>query len=139
MTRARTTTTAVSLAVAALLLSGCGMAQQAIDQGQAVVDDAQSLVDTAAAITSAPEAISQACRTALEGTVPGTPVDEAQEALTQATAEVDAALGLAGSLPVVSDLRDAMVDATQAVLADGSAATVESARESILSLCDLAK
>lgn len=139
MTRTRTAITTVSLAVAALLLSGCGMAQQAIDQGQAVVDDAQSLVDTAAAITSAPEAISQACRTALDGTVPGTPVDEAEAALTQATAEVDAALGLAGSLPVVSDLRDAMVDATQAVLSDGSAATLESARESILSLCDLAK
>jgi len=58
--------------------------------------------------------------------------------LTQATAEVDAALGLAGSLPVVSDLRDAMVDATQAVLLDGSAATLQSARESILGLCDLA-
>jgi hypothetical protein len=139
MTRTRTTITTVSLAVAALLLSGCGMAQQAIDQGQAVVDDAQSLVDTATAITSAPEAISQACRTALDGTVPGTPVDEAQAALTQATAEVDAALGLAGTLPVVSDLRDAMVDATQAVLANGSAATVDSARESILSLCDVAK
>lgn len=139
MTRTRTATTTASLVAAALLLSGCGMAQQAIDQGQAVVDDAQSLVDTAAAITSAPEAISQACRTALDGTVPGTPIDEAEVALTQATAEVDAALGLAGNLPVVSDLRDAMVDATQAVLADGSAATLRSARESILSICDLAK
>lgn len=139
MTRTRITVTSASLAVAALLLSGCGMAQQAIDQGQAVVDDAQSLVDTATAITSAPEAIGQACRTALDGTVPGTPVDAAEAALTEATAEVDAALGLAGSLPVVSDLRDAMVDATQAVLLDGSAATLQSARESILSLCDLAK
>jgi hypothetical protein len=138
MTRTRTAIASVSLAVAALLLSGCGMAQQAIDQGQAVVDDAQSLVDTAAAITTAPEAISQACRTALDGTLPGTPIDEAEAALTQATAEVDAALGLAGSLPVVSDLRDAMVDATQAVLRDGSAATLASARESILGLCNAA-
>lgn len=137
MTRTRTAITSASLAVAAVLLSGCGMAQQAIDQGQAVVDDAQSLVDSAAAITSAPEAISQACRTALAGTIPGTPIDEAEAALTQATAEVDAALGLAGSLPVVSDLRDAMVDATQAVLLDGSAATLQSARESTLGLCDL--
>jgi len=138
MTRTRTAIASVSLAVAAVLLSGCGMAQQAIDQGQAVVDDAQSLVDSGAAITSAPEAISQACRTALAGTIPGTPIDEAEAALTQSTAEVDAALGLAGNLPVVSDLRDAMVDATQAVLRDGSAATLESAHESIVGLCDVA-
>ena len=139
MTRTRTAMTAISLAVATILLSGCGMAQQAIGQGQAVVDDAQSLVDSAAAITSAPEAISQACRTALAGTLPGTPIDEAEAALTQATAEVDAALGLAGSLPVVSDLRDAMVDATQSLMVDSSAASVESARESLVSLCDLVK
>ena len=139
MTRTRTAITSASLAVAALLLSGCGMAQQAIDQGQAVVDDAQSLVDTAAAITTAPEAVSQACRTALDGTLPGTPLDEAEAALTEATAEVDEALGLAGSLPIVSDLRDVMVDATQAVLRDGSAATLKSARESILGLCNLAE
>lgn len=138
MTRTRTLITSATVAAAALLLSGCGMAQQAIDQGQAVVDDAQSLVDSAAAIASAPEAIGEACRTALAGTLPGTPIDEAQAALTEATAEVDAALGLAGALPVVSDLRDAMVDASQAVLLDGSAATLKSARESIVGLCDLA-
>jgi hypothetical protein len=138
MTRTRTAIASVSLAVAALLLSGCGMAQQAIDQGQSVVDDAQSLVDSATAITSAPQAISEACRTALDGTLPGTPIDEAEAALTQATAEVDAALGLAGSIPVVADLRDAMADAAQAVLLDGSAATLKSARESIVGLCDLA-
>ncbi len=139
MTRSRTLITSAAVAAAALLLSGCGMAQQAIDQGQAAVDDAQSLVDSAAAITNAPEAISEACRTALEGTVPGTPIDEAQAALTTATAEVDAALGLAGSLPVVSDLRDTMVNAAESLLTDGSAASLASARDSIVSLCDLAK
>ncbi len=139
MTRSRTLITSAAVAAAALLLSGCGMAQQAIDQGQAAVDDAQSLVDSAAAITNAPEAISTACRTALEGTVPGTPIEEAQAALTTATAEVDAALGLAGSLPVVSDLRDTMVNAAESLLTDGSAASLASARDSIVSLCDLAK
>ena len=139
MTRTRTLITSASIAVAALLLSGCGMAQQAIDQGQAAVDDAQSLVDSAAAITNAPEAIGEACRTALEGTVPGTPIDEAQAALTTATAEVDAALGLAGSLPVVSDLRDTMVNAAESLLADSSAASLASARDSIVGLCDLVK
>jgi len=138
MTRTRTALATVSLAVAAIVLSGCGVAQEAIDQGQAVVDDAQSLVNSAAAIANAPEAISQACQTALAGTEPGTPIDDAQAALTEATAEIDAALGLAGNLPVVADLRDAMVDATQAVLLDGSAATLASARQSILSLCELA-
>jgi len=138
MTRTRALFTSAAVAAAALLLSGCGVAQQAIDQGQAVVDDAQSLVDSAASIASTPEVIGQACRTALAGTLPGTPIDEARAALTEATAEVDAALGLAGALPVVSDLRDAMVDASQAVLLDGSAATLESARESIVGLCDLA-
>lgn len=139
MSRTRTLITSASVAAAALLLSGCGMAQQAIDQGQAAVDDAQSLVDSAAAITNAPEAISAACRTALEGTVPGTPIEEAQAALTTATAEVDAALGLAGSLPVVSDLRDTMVNAAESLLTDGSAASLASARDSIVSLCDLVK
>jgi hypothetical protein len=139
MTRTRTLIASASVAVAALLLSGCGMAQQAIDQGQAAVDDAQSLVDSAAAITNAPDANGEACRTALEGTVPGTPIDEAQAALTEATAEVDAALGLAGSLPVVSDLRDTMVNAAESLLADSSAASLASARDSIVGVCDLVK
>jgi hypothetical protein len=103
------------------------------------VDDAQSLVDSAAAITNAPEAIGEACRTALDGTLPGTPIEEAQAALTEATAEVDAALGLAGSLPVVSDLRDTLVESTQSLLADGSATTLGSARDSIVGLCDLVR
>jgi multidrug resistance efflux pump len=139
MTRTRSLTIVASAAVVALLLTGCGMAQEAIDQGQAAVDDAQSLVDSAAAITNAPEAIGDACRTALEGTVPGTPIDEAQAALTKATAEVDAALGLAGSLPVVSDLRDTMVNAAESLLVDSSAASLASARDSIVSLCDVVK
>jgi multidrug resistance efflux pump len=139
MSRTRTLITSASVAAAALLLSGCGMAQQAIDQGQAAVDDAQSLVDSATAITNAPEAISTACRTALEGTVPGTPIEEAQAALTTATAEVDAALGLAGTLPVVSDLRDTMVNAAESLLTDGSAASLASARDSIVGMCDLVK
>lgn len=137
MARARTTATTAALAVAAILLSGCGVAQQAIDQGQAVVDDAQSLVDSAASVASAPEAITRACETALAGTVPGTPIDEARAALTQATAEVDAALGLAGSLPIVSDLRDALAGGAESLLVDGGAATLASARQSIAGLCSL--
>jgi hypothetical protein len=52
------------------------------------------------------------------------------------TPAVDADLGLAGSLPVVSDLRDAMVDGMEAVLVDSSGASVESAREPIVGVCD---
>ena len=111
------------------------MAQQAIDQGQAVVDDAQSLVNSAASIASAPEGVTQACRTALAGTVPGTSIDEAQAALTRATEEVDAALGLAGTLPIVSELSDALATAAQSLLGDGSATALASARQAVNGVC----
>ena len=52
------------------------------------------------------------------------------------TPAVDADLGLAGSLPVVSDLRDAMVDGMEAVLVDSNGESVESAREPIVGVCD---
>ena len=138
MMNRRTTALISSAALTALLLTGCAGAQTAIDQAQGVVDDTQSLVDSAASLTDAPAAIEQACRTALDGLVPGTPADTAQEALATATAEVDAALGLAGSLPVVSELRDVLFTSAQSVLAEASAGSLASAREAVSGVCDIA-
>lgn len=135
MSRTRTASMSVAVALSALLLTGCAGAQQAIDQAQGVVDDAQSLVDSAASVASAPEALGQACRTALDGLVPGTPLEDARGALDRATAEADAALGVAGGLPIVSELRDTLVAASKSMLEDGSTTTLASARQAVIGLC----
>lgn len=135
MNRRRSLALILSTAIAAAVLSGCASAQQAIDQAQGAVDSAQELVDSATSVTDAPEALSQACSTALAGLAPGTPADQAEAALSDATAQLDDALGIAGNLPIVSDLRDAFVGAAQSLLVDTSAAGLTSAREAIDSVC----
>ena len=135
MKRRRTLALTVGTAVAALVLAGCASAQQAIDQAQGAVDSAQELVDSAASVTDAPQALSQACETALAGLAPGTPTGEAEAALSEATAQLDEALGLAGNLPIVSDLRDALVGAAESLVVDTGAAGLTSAREAIDGVC----
>lgn len=135
MNRTRLTALSVGVALSALLLTGCATAQGALDQAQGVVDDAQSLVDSAASIASAPDAIGEACATALAGTEPGTPIDQAQEAVAAATAQIDEALGIAGNLPIVSDFRDVLVGTAESLVTDGSEAGLAAARQAIEGVC----
>lgn len=135
MTRPRIATLSVGVALSALLLTGCATAQGALDQAQGVVDDAQSLVDSAASIASAPDSIGEACATALAGTEPGTPIEEAQAAVDAAAQQVDEALGIAGSLPIVSEFRDVLVGTAESLVTDGSEAGLAAARQAIEGVC----
>ena len=137
MTRTRMAAAAATAALSTLLLTACAGAQQAVDQAQGLVDQTQSLVDSAASIASAPDAIGAACTTALEGTVPGTPIVDARAAVTAAAQQIDETLGVAGSLPIVSDFRDALVNATESLVADGSAASLAAARQAISGVCGI--
>lgn len=137
MNRSRITALSIGVAMSALLLTGCATAQGALDQAQGVVDEAQSLVDSAASIASAPDSIAEACTTALAGTEPGTPIEEAQAAVAAATTQIDEALGVAGSLPIVSDFRDVLVGTAESLVTDGSEAGLAAARQAIEGVCSV--
>ncbi|MDP1878883.1 MAG: hypothetical protein Q8M17_15140 [Actinomycetota bacterium] len=126
--KARQTAAALLVPAAALLLVGCGSIQEAVDGAQGAVDAAQSLMD-------APERIGQACDTALAALAPGQPVGEAKAALDEATAQLDAALGAASSLPGISDLREAFVSAGATLASGVDATATEAARSALASAC----
>jgi hypothetical protein len=100
--------------------------QQAVDTANQAIDGAQSLLD-------APAQIGAACDSALGALASGQPPDQARAAMDGALAELDQALGAAGSLPGVAQLRDAFVAAAESLA--GDAAGAASARSAVAAAC----
>lgn len=123
----RSRTLAVGAApLLAFALVGCSEVQQAVDTANQAIDGAQSLLD-------APAQIGAACESALGALASGQPPDEARAAMDGALAELDQALGAAGSLPGVAQLRDAFVAAAESLA--GDAAGAASARSAVAAAC----
>lgn len=110
----------------ALTLAGCSEVQQAVDSANQAIDGAQSLLD-------APAQIAAACDSALAALASGQTPAEAQAAMDGALAELDQALGSAGSLPGIAQLRDAFVAAADSLA--GDAAGVAAARPAVTTAC----
>ena len=132
MTRSPMTTSpmagALFVPVAALLLVGCGSIQEAVDGAQGAVDAAQSLL-------GAPAQIGQACDSALAALAAGQPSAEAKAALDEATAQLDAALGGAASLPGIAELREAFVSAGESLASGADAPATKATRIALDAAC----
>lgn len=110
----------------ALTLVGCSEAVQLVDSANQAIDGAQSLLN-------APAQIGAACDSALAALGSGQPPQEARAAMDGALAELDQALGTAGSLPGVAQLRDAFVAAAESLA--GDAAGAGAARSAVSAAC----
>ncbi|MHB1165665.1 MAG: hypothetical protein ACYC3K_10600 [Candidatus Nanopelagicales bacterium] len=113
---------------AALLLVGCGSIQEAVDGAQGAIDAVQSLA-------GAPAQIGQACDSALAALAPGRPAAEAKAAFDEATAQLDAALGVAASLPGISGLRQAFGSAGEALASGADATATAASRTALTAAC----
>ncbi len=86
---------------------------------------------------TAPQEIGQACQSALAALAPGQSPEQAQLAFSEATAQLDAALGATASLPGIADLRDAFVSAGQSLTSGLGAPAVDSSRLALDAACSV--
>lgn len=116
--------------LAALMLAGCASVQGAVDGVQGAVDGAQSML-------AAPQQIAEACQTAVTALAPGEVAADAQQAMRDATTQLDAALGSAAAIPGISAVRDAFAGAMQSLSTTGDTAQSIASREAVVTACAL--
>ncbi|MBK9739804.1 MAG: hypothetical protein IPO93_09875 [Actinobacteria bacterium] len=120
----------VAAPLSVLMLAGCASVQGAVDGAQQAVDGAQALVE-------APQEIANACQAAVNAFAPGTSLTQAQDAIRDATAQLDEALGEAATIPGVSAVRDAFAGAVDSLSSQTSGAANQASRDAVTAACSV--